>query len=343
MFSYYSCNNPHKKFNKAEEKGNIEAYEDFIENNPNSKYLEDAKHRIRAIKSKVLFVSNRDGNSEIYSIDINGDNPINLSQNPAADYDPKWSPNGRHIAFSSDRTGNREIYIMDYDGINQKQLTVNSGSFPSWSPDGQHIAYCSEFDIFIYDLIDSTFHNITNTFNIMEMQPVWSPCGKYICYSSGKKGETLNLYIMDNTGQNIKQLTNDSAFNYSPTWSPYCQKIIYISSTPLSSFKNPIWVLTEDYNMYVMDEGKGITSICNTENSLAVIDINGSNKDILLSNTNHIRAPYWTQNDELVLVTMDTGDNIDIYSVNIITKDILRLTTTDKQDYSPNSYPVIYK
>jgi Tol biopolymer transport system component len=148
---------------------------------------------------------------------------------------------------------------------------------------------------------------------------------------------------MDTTGRNMKRLIKDSAFNHSTTWSPDGQKIIYISSSASTYIKNPSWLLSENYIVWVVDEDIGLASIDITQNSLAVIDINGSNKKILLSNKNHIRTPCWTKNDEQVLVTMDIENNADIYSINIINKDIFRLISTDKQELSPDSYPVYYK
>ena len=53
----------------------------------------------------ITFVSDRDGNREIYSMDADGGNQINLTVNPAADLRPKWSPDGTRIVFASDRDG----------------------------------------------------------------------------------------------------------------------------------------------------------------------------------------------------------------------------------------------
>ncbi|HIM12588.1 TPA: hypothetical protein EYM26_17535, partial [Candidatus Poribacteria bacterium] len=54
-----------------------------------------------------------------------GQNQVNLTNNPASNQSPSWSPGGAKIAFSSNRDGNREIYVMDIDGQNQVNLTNN--------------------------------------------------------------------------------------------------------------------------------------------------------------------------------------------------------------------------
>ena len=89
---------------------------------------------------KIAFVSNRDGNQEIYVMDTSGANLVNLTNNPANDRDPAWSPDGSKIAFVSHREP-RGIYLMDADGSNQKFLAP--GWAPAWFPEGSKIAFTS--------------------------------------------------------------------------------------------------------------------------------------------------------------------------------------------------------
>ena len=94
-------------------------------------------------REKIVFMSKRDGNAEIYVMNANGSEQINLTQHPAADYDPAWSPNGKQILFSSDRDGIFDLYLMDADGTNVRKVFENSKYRwnPVWSPDGKWIAY----------------------------------------------------------------------------------------------------------------------------------------------------------------------------------------------------------
>jgi TolB protein len=83
-------------------------------------------------------------NSEVFVIDADGSNPINLSKSPAYDGWPTWSPDGAKVLFSSNRSGPANIgqlYVVDVDGSNLQKLTDGPGSFvqPSWSRDGKHI------------------------------------------------------------------------------------------------------------------------------------------------------------------------------------------------------------
>src|SRR2546422_5354740 len=77
--------------------------------------------------TRIAFQTNRDGNNEVYVIDVGGSNTTNLTQSPASDEFPAWSPGGDKIAFRSDRDGNGEIYVINVDGTQPTRLTNKIG------------------------------------------------------------------------------------------------------------------------------------------------------------------------------------------------------------------------
>ena len=91
--------------------------------------------------------------NDIYVVDITGENLQQLTDHPAPDLYPAWSPDGQWIAFQSERDGDRAIYWMEADGANPKRLA--NGRRPEWSPDSQQIAFVSHREgiggIFIMD------------------------------------------------------------------------------------------------------------------------------------------------------------------------------------------------
>ena len=95
-------------------------------------------------KDQIAFVSNRSGNDEIWLAEADGARPpVNLTNNPARDYDPCWSPDGSKIVFVSERDGRPQIYVMDARGQDQTNLS-HSAAFdflPQWSPNGQRTAF----------------------------------------------------------------------------------------------------------------------------------------------------------------------------------------------------------
>jgi len=90
------------------------------------------------VYNKIVSSSTRDGNAEIYAMNIDGSSPTRLTNHPAADVFPAWSPDSRKIAFTSNRAGDFEIYVMNADGTGLTQLTANMRVHgrPAWSPDG---------------------------------------------------------------------------------------------------------------------------------------------------------------------------------------------------------------
>ena len=89
--------------------------------------------------ARVLREANeRDGNSEIYVVEVSDDGGPNnlrlLTHNDIRDDQPVWSPNGKKIAFVSYLDGDADIFVMDADGQNQRRLTNNQfqDTHPSW-------------------------------------------------------------------------------------------------------------------------------------------------------------------------------------------------------------------
>ncbi len=99
----------------------------------------------------LVFVSERDGNPELYVADAAGGAPLRLTFNPqAADVHPSWSPDGRTIAWESVRPGLTNIHLMAADGKGKRRLVFGGGAntHPAWSPDGTEVAFGSDRDGF---------------------------------------------------------------------------------------------------------------------------------------------------------------------------------------------------
>ena len=137
----------------------------------------------------IAFTSSENGNSDIFTIHSDGSELTNLTNNPANDYSPQWSPDGKKIAFVSERAGNADIFVMNAEGGDLTQLTDNGGynGIFSWSPDGAKMAYLS---------------------------------------SSGNDPNISQLVVMNADGSHKASLTEPGNY-FIRGWSPNGQKIVY--------------------------------------------------------------------------------------------------------------------
>ena len=103
---------------------------------------------LSSLPGRIVFSAGPHPHQDIYVINADGSDLIQLTTDPAADFDPSWSPDGTRIAFRSRRDGNDEIYVMNADGSEQTNLTNHPAMdlSPAWSPDGNQIAFASERD-----------------------------------------------------------------------------------------------------------------------------------------------------------------------------------------------------
>jgi dipeptidyl aminopeptidase/acylaminoacyl peptidase len=93
----------------------------------------------------VMDVAANRGASDIWIVPSRGGEPRRLTSSPAADMNPRWSPDGRTIAFISTRSGSPQVWTIDPNGGEAVQLTrLSTGaSGVIWSPKGTHLAFVS--------------------------------------------------------------------------------------------------------------------------------------------------------------------------------------------------------
>jgi TolB protein len=108
----------------------------------------DSTPSFAADGKSVLFESDRNGGFDVYRLDLESSQVVQLTNEPGMDAQPKESPDGETIAFASNRDGDLEIYVMDADGTNVRQLTDNEVEelYGHWSPDGKRLVFQSSRD-----------------------------------------------------------------------------------------------------------------------------------------------------------------------------------------------------
>ncbi|MCJ7472022.1 MAG: PKD domain-containing protein [Actinobacteria bacterium] len=160
---------------------------------------------------------------EIYTMNTDGSDVTQLTDNDHVDFAPCWSPDSSRLAFCSDRDGDFEIYTMNPDGSGVTQLTDNDYSdwYPSFSPDGSRIAFVlwrdENSEIYIMNADGSGVQQLTdNDYN--DWTPSFSPDGSRIAFSSDRDGDE-EIYTMNPDGSDVTQLTDNDYIDAVPSWS----------------------------------------------------------------------------------------------------------------------------
>ena len=171
--------------------------------------------------SRIVFVAG-DG-PDIYTMDPDGDNVVQLTSDPGFDSFPDWSPDGTRIIFQSDRNGANELLIMDSDGGNLAPLgSPVFGGGPVWSPDGTRIAFHSSrdgnTDVYVINADGSEVTRLTGN-RAVDVFPDWSPDGSFLTFTSDRDGD-FEIYVMSADGARVAQLTDNTDRDFGASWDP---------------------------------------------------------------------------------------------------------------------------
>jgi Tol biopolymer transport system component len=170
----------------------------------------------------IVFQSNRDSNDEIYSMNEDGSGQTRLTNNPADDFRPSWSPGGDKIAFTSNRDGNNEIYTMNADGTGVTNLTNNPANDrqPSWTSDGgvRHIVFTSDRtgndEVFVMNESGNALGNLTQSAGQDNNPNSWGH--QLVAFQSDRDGNA-EIYTTPG-GVGATRLTVNAAHDGGPAW-----------------------------------------------------------------------------------------------------------------------------
>jgi TolB protein len=162
---------------------------------------------------RIAFVSDRDGNEDIYVMQMDGSQRRNISNHPARDIHPYWAPDGKRLLFNSTRDGDAlQIYEVEADGTGLRRLVVSpdDDSCARFAPAGDRFVYLANLAIGQDDVIlrdrDGTHPVKLTKYLAPDGWPTRVPDGRRIVYSCARTG-TFCLNVMDANGLEIRQLT----------------------------------------------------------------------------------------------------------------------------------------
>lgn len=246
---------------------------------------------------KIVFMSDRTGDPEIYVMNADGSNPVRLTNAPGRDAHPYFSRDGRKIVFQSPRANgvDTNVYVMNSDGSDAKQLTHLKGfaGVPVYSPDEKQIVFQwresnnfrdeKKWRICMMNPDGSNSRVITpGTSN--DQVPNWSRDGQRLLFFSDRTGKN-QLYTMKPDGTDVQRLTVNEFDDTAAYWSPDNKKIAFTS--------------TRDGNtdVYVMDaDGRNVRQLTQTKATE--------------------RAPVWSPDGKKIAFSSDGDGPGNIYVIN---------------------------
>jgi TolB protein len=252
--------------------------------------------------SKIVFISDRDGNDEVYLMDYDGANQTRLTFNKVRDYMPAISPDGQKIAFTSYRETVAGLYLMDLEKRKIIPVSTRGTNFAAaFSPDGKKLAFCSTMDgnaeIYIAHLGSEGIQNIKRlTFNeAIDTSPCFSPTGREIAFVSDRGG-TPQIYIMDAEGSNVRRVSFGGTYHDAPSWSPDGERLVYVSR------------LDNIFDLYVLN--------LRTNQIIKLTE----------SNARH-ESPCWSPDGRHIVFSSNLSGQIQIYSIDYDGTNLRRLTS----------------
>ena len=264
------------------------------------------------LPGRLAFASNRDGNWEIYVMPAGQPAAARrLTDHPADDLYPTWSPDGTQIALTSRRDGNAEIYILRLaDGSLHRVTRQQSEEWaPAWSPDGTRLAYQTDrhgqSDIYASDIAEGAEQRLTPYVGNHEA-PHWSPDGEQIVFDSDLDVDeavhaSINIYLIGVDGSKPRRFY---PYAESPSWSPDGRTIA------LNVLRGGRW-------------------------QIVLISIDGSGYRQLTQGSYDARYPAWSPDGRWLAFAGNADGHWEIYAVAATGGPPIRLT----YDAADNTHP----
>ena len=169
---------------------------------------------------------------EIFTAPTDEGDMRQITDSPARDKDPVYSPDGKWVAFISDRSGREEIYIISVDGSGEPQRITNLDTLKfsmAWSPNSKEIAFTgSDSKLRKYSVESKQTTELSSSKYGNIGPPVWSPDGKWIAYSKPDYVRTSDVFLIPSVGGEERKVTFDSFNDVNPRFTADGSKLYFV-------------------------------------------------------------------------------------------------------------------
>lgn len=176
-------------------------------------------------KQLALTLSRKDGDVDVYTLDLGSQVLTRITFDPAIDTEPTWSLDGSKLYFVSDRSGGPQVYEQDLSDVRRAPRRVTfEGSYnsrPRLSPDGKQMALVHQeggsFNIAVLDLKTNTLQVLTR--GRQDESPSFAPNGAQLIYATQDRGRGV-LALVSNDGRSQQKLAATNGDVREPVWGP---------------------------------------------------------------------------------------------------------------------------
>jgi TolB protein len=308
---------------------------------------------------QIAFVSEVDGDPEIFLLDPETGETTPLTRNESRDFSPRWSPDRRRIVYLTDESGNQEINQVDQKGESTHRVTYNVGidESPLWSPDGERFAFISHQDgnPEIYVMMADGSNPTRITFNSVEdYLGQWSPDGEWLVFYAWGAGAGPGLWLRNPRGVNLIHLTEGQ--DTEPAWSPDGQRIafvrreggnpdIYIAEKPGSgNWQDAVKetrlteVTAADISPVWSPDSKSLAFVSYRGGNAEIYTMraDGSKQERLTNNGADDVSPVWSPDGKHIAFVSYLYDEGEIYVMEADGSRQRRLTNNESEDAAPD-------